>query len=256
MVNNGIPLWFRCFKGKNDSDAYEIDLIKEGISFCKNLFSDEHHIIFLADRWFTNTEILSFIQSIGAFYCIRSKSFLTFSYYNNRGDFITKHLKDIKPPSHKAKYFKDVFFTHNHFITTIVVSKAYDSNEPWYIVTNDEPNRAVRNYSYRFGSIEPIFKNQKSNGFRLESTNTKKIENFISLFTIMCVALVWLTIIGVDYSKNKHHYSINIRISRKSKNGKIIRKISYFSLGLTIFNLVYYNYSTFKLKFDFLLYDI
>ena len=38
---------------------------------------------------------------------------------------------------------------------------------------------------------------QKSNGFRLESTNTQKIEHFISLFTVMCVALVWLTIIGV-----------------------------------------------------------
>ena len=93
-------------------------------------------------------------------------------------------------------------------------------------------------------------------GFRLESTNTHKIENFISLFTIMCIALLWLTIIGVDYAKNKHHYNLNIRDSRKTKNGHIVRRYSFFNLGLTIFKLCYYNYSSFKLKFDFLLYDI
>ena len=252
----GIPIWFRCFKGKHNPDAFKMDLIKDGIKFCKDLFPDDCHIIFLADRWFGNVELLSFIQNIGAFFCIRSKSFFTFSFFNKHGELITKHLRDIKPLSRGAKYLQNVLYTRNHFKTTIVVSKSPDSYDPWYIITNDSPNRAVRNYSYRFGSIESIFKNQKSNGFRLESTNTKKIENFISLFTILCIALLWLTIIGIDYSKNKHHYSLNIRISRKSKNGKILRRFSFFNLGLTIFNLVYYNYSTFKLKFDFVLYDI
>ncbi len=45
---------------------------------------------------------------------------------------------------------------------------------------------------------------------------TQKIEHFISLFTIMCIALVWLTIIGADYSKNKHHYHLKIRDTRLS----------------------------------------
>ena len=256
MANNGIPLWFRCFKGKNNSDAFKLDLIKDGISFCKNLFPSDSHIIFLADRWFANTELFSFIQDIGAFYCIRAKSYFTFSYYDNNNSLITKHLRDIKPWVHSARYFENVFFTRKKFLTNIVVSKDPDSNDPWFIITNDKANRAVRNYSYRFGSIESIFKNQKSNGFRLEATNTQKIENFISLFTIMCIALVWLTIIGVDYSKNKHNYNLNIRDTRKTKSGLIIRKFSFFRLGLTIFKLCYYNYSNFKLKFDFLLYDI
>ena len=90
------------------------------------------------------------------------------------------------------------------------------------------------------------FLSQKSNGFRLESTKTKKIEDFPFLFTI----------IGVDYSKNKHHYSLKIRDTRKTKNGRIVRRYSFFSLGLTIFKFCYYNYTNFKLKFDFLLYDI
>ena len=36
--------------------------------------------------------------------------------------------------------------------------------------------------------------------------------------TAMCIALVWLTIIGADYVKNKNHYHIKIRDTRKHKN--------------------------------------
>ena len=215
----GIPLWFRCFKGKHNPDAYNLNLIKDGISYCKNLFSDKnYHIIFLADRWFPHIELLSHIESIGCFYCIRSKSFFTYSYTNSKGDFITSHLRDIKPLKHSAKALKNVFYTRKMFKTNIVVSNYSNTDEPWYLITNDDTSRAVRNYSYRFGSIESIFKSQKSNGFRLESTNTQKIEHFISLFTVMCIALVWLTIIGADYVKNKNHYHIKIRDTRKHKN--------------------------------------
>ena len=253
----GIPLWFRCFKGKHNPSAYSLDLIKQGISFCFNLFKDKnYHVIFLADRWFPHTPILSFIDSIGAFYCIRSKSFFTFSFFNSHGSLSTKHLRDIKPCKYSAKVLNDVFYTRNNFKTTIVVSRSSVTGDAWYLVTNDIPSRAVRNYSYRFGSIECIFKSQKSNGFRLESTNTQKIEHFISLFTIMCLALVWLTIIGADYVKNKHHYHLKIRDTRKFRNNSYSRTYSFFNLGLTIFNLCYYNNVDFTLKFNFILYDV
>ena len=257
MANNGIPIWFRCFKGFHNPSAYSLELIKSAISYCANLFSGKnYHIIFLADRWFSNIDILSHIQSIGCFYCIRSKSFFTFSYYNSRGALKTYHLRDILPLKYSAKVFENAFYTRFMFPTNIVVSNYSNTLEPWYIITNDNPSRAIRTYSYRFGSIECIFKSQKSNGFRLESTNTRKIEHFISLFTIMCVALVWLTIIGADYVKNKHHYHLKIRDTRRYKSGSYVRLYSLFSIGLTIFSQCYYNTVNFKLKFNFLLYDI
>ena len=72
----------------------------------------------------------------------------------------------------------------------------------------------------------------------------------------MCIALVWLTIIGSDYVKNKNKYHLKIRDVRKHKNGTTTRLYSLFNIGLSIFNLCYYNYIDFKLKFNFLLYDI
>ena len=166
LVNNGIPLWFRCFKGKHNPNAYKMSLINEGISFCNNLFAGKnYHIIFLADRWFPHISILSHIQSIGCFYCFRSKSFFTYSYFNKNGKLTTSHLRNIKPLKHSTKVLKDVFYTRSLFKTSIVVSNSSNSNEPWYLVTNDDTSRAIRNYSYRFGSIEAVFKSQKSNRF-------------------------------------------------------------------------------------------
>ncbi len=253
----GIPIWFRCFKGIHNPKAYNLNLIKEGISYCYNLFSHKnYHIIFLADRWFPNIDVLSHIQDLGCFYCIRVKSFFSFSYYNSSNRFITKHLRDIKPHKYESNVRKNIFFTRKLFKTNIVVSNYSNTDEPWYLITNDDTSRAVRNYSYRFGSIECIFKSQKSNGFRLESTNTQKIEHFISLFTVMCVALVWLTIIGVDYVKNKHHYYLKIRDIRRHNDNTTSRLYSFFNLGLTIFNRCYYNEINFFLKFNFILYDV
>lgn len=216
----------------------------------------DYHIIFLADRWFPNVDVLSHIETIGCFYCFRSKSTNIFSHYNSRGFLLTEHLGDIRPHIHDSRVFKNIFYTSSNFVTNLVVSRASSTDDPWYIITNDNTSRAIRNYSYRFGSIECIFKSHKSNGFRLESTNTKKIEHFISLFTIACIAILWLTIIGADYSKNKNGYKIYIRDSRKSKSNNKFRTISLFNLGLTIFNICYYNNIDFNLKFNFVLYDI
>jgi len=253
----GIPIWFRCFKGKHNSNAYSIDLINQGISFCANLFAQKnYHIIFLADRWFPLVSILDHIQSIGCFYCIRSKSFFRYYFSDNSGNLVSSHLRDITPLKYRARVLKNVLYTRHKFKTNIVVSCSSNSDDPWYLVTNDDPSRAIRNYSYRFGSIECIFKSQKTNGFRLESTNTQKIEHFISLFTVMCIALVWLTILGSDYVKNKHHYHLKIRDTHTHKNNTSSRLYSLFNLGLTIFNRCFYNYIDYNLKFDFILYDV
>ena len=52
----GIPLWFRCFKGNDDSDAFASKTITEGITEVSNMFeSTGLELIFLADRWFIKT---------------------------------------------------------------------------------------------------------------------------------------------------------------------------------------------------------
>lgn len=39
VEKQGIPLWFRCFEGKDDSEAFAEEIIKEGITHVSNLFN-------------------------------------------------------------------------------------------------------------------------------------------------------------------------------------------------------------------------
>ena len=56
----GIPLWFRCFKGRDCPEAFQENFIK-------------FDLIFLADRWFNSTGIMEHINSLGHTYILRLK---------------------------------------------------------------------------------------------------------------------------------------------------------------------------------------
>jgi len=100
-----------------------------------------------------------------------------------------------------------------------------------------------------------LFKSQKTNGFNLEKTHTRNILAFENLYALVCIANVWLTILGVDYIKNYNHYKkkVNIRYTRKY-NGKFERIISDFNLGLTLFRRLYNSTINFIIKCNMKLY--
>ncbi len=69
----GIPLWFRCFKGNECHEAFQEELIKTGISYVSELFNNNFDLIFLADRWFNPTGIMEHINSLGHTYVLGLK---------------------------------------------------------------------------------------------------------------------------------------------------------------------------------------
>lgn len=239
------------------SEACQLDLIKEGIKDTYEILKGKNkqiEIIYLADRWFDNCKIMKYIEELGETYCIRIKSRLTF--YIHDYEEIAGYTKDIKPKEKEEQYFERVTIIKHRYNTKMAVSKKEGHEEAIYVLTNGKVEDGIRNYSYRFGSIECIFKNQKSNGFRLESTKMKNIQSFKTMFGIMCVALVWLIIIGVEYTvrERKQGNRIKIRIYKKREQNK--RMISLFSTGLMYFNLCFNSYRVPKIKCNFLLYEI
>ena len=210
------------------SEACQLKLIKEGIRDTDKLLKEKNkqlEIIYLADRWFDNCKIMKYIEELGGTYCIRIKSRLTF-YIHNYGE-IAGYTKDVKPKEKEEQYFERVTIIKHRYDTKMAVSKKEGHEEAIYILTNGKVEEGIKNYSYRFGSIECIFKNQKSNGFRLESTKMKNIQSFKTMFGIMCVALVWLIILGVEYTVKKEKDKIKIKI--------------YIDLVRKIFNFTWKN---------------
>lgn len=254
----GIPLWFRCFKGKNDSNAFKELLLKEGISYISSLFSDDYNLIFLADRWFNSTSLFEHINSLGHTYCIRLKGIIKTLIYDSREKHeIWKTLDDIKSRTSKSKFFYNIKLSEKQYITNLVISKSKDVKEPWIIVTNGDPKRAIKDYGYRFGGVETLFKNQKSNGFYLEKTTKASLKYFESMYSLSCISVLLLTIIGADYTKNSKSYKkVKITTHQNKKKTIVRRVLSLFNTGLTLFKRAYNSSLYIRLPIRFILYDI
>lgn len=259
MVNSGIPIWFRCFKGNNDPEAFKLSLINEGISYVHNLFKNTScNLVFLADRWFNFREVMQHIDSLGCTYCIRTKTNVSIKIDNYEYADMIGQISDLEPLFSKSTYFDSVKITSFEYPTKLTISKTDTHKEPFYILTNGNTREAVKHYGYRFGSIEFIFKNQKSNGFYLESTKMRNLHAFSTMFGLVCVAILWLTILGVDYTKNKHTLKNNFKIrhSKKRPNQSKTEKIfSFFNIGLIFFNLAFCSSCYCVIKCNFKLYD-
>ena len=252
----GIPIYFRCFKDISNNDAFKFNTMKDGIQAVSDLFKDSgFNLVFLADRWFGSPKILSFIESLGHIYCVRIKG-NTLVYKDNE----KSNAKKLKHRKYVTVAHKDVFITNKRYKTNIVYSSTYGTKDPWIIATNGDTNKAIKNYSYRFGSIEMMFKSQKSNGFNLEKVSNASLEAFTTMYTCVCVCVLYSTILGADYSKNSKCYK-NVEIeTHKNYNvdGKKVRKrtMSLFNTGLTLFSMAYNSLSYIRIPFTFKLYDV
>lgn len=253
----GIPLWFRCFKGKSDNNAFNISLMKEGISYVSSLFDDSFELIFLADRWFNSTELYEHINSLGHTYVIRLRGNhkILISLYKEKYK-IWRFTSDLTHQKDKAKYYYDVEITEQRYKVNLVLSKNLNTNEPWILITNGDPKRGIKDYGYRFGGIETMFKNQKSNGLHIESTVNASLKYFESMYSLACFTTLFLTLFGADYTKNSKCYK-NVKLTTH-KNFKNIKKrvMSLFSIGLTLFKRAFNSKFYIRIPFTFVLYDV
>ena len=212
----------------------------------------------MADRWFNSEKILSTIESLGHTYCIRlKKNIKLFIYDNKEGHKIWKWISDL--PSHKyhAIVHRDIELYDSKYKTNIVISKYLNTKDPWIIVTNKDVKHAIQNYSHRFGSIECVFKNQKSNGLFLEAINNASEKAYNTMYTMACTVALFLTIIGADYSKNIKCYKTEKIVTHKVyKNKGKVRVMFLFRIGLTLFHQAVNSLKYIRLPIRFILYDI
>ena len=254
--SQGIPLWFRCFKDKDDPEAFKEELLIEGINYIHHLFSKDFDLIFLADRWFNSTSLMKHIENLGHTYIFRLKNNIKVLHFDKKeGHKVWKFLNDLPKLKYHSVKFKDIELSEKRYVTNIVISNAINTDESWILATNGNPNRAIKDYSYRFGGIESLFKNQKSNGFYLENTVNASLKYFTSMYSLACTAVLYLTILGSDFSKNTKCYNkVKIK-THVVVNGTKKRTMSLFNTGLTLFHKAFCSRLYIRLPFTFILYD-
>lgn len=253
-----IPLWFRVFKYL-DKEAYTYSIFTEAISYCHSLIKSvepDAKIIFLADRfWGNHFKLMNFIKALNDEYCIRAKGdTITFVYDKSDKIVIKKPLSKLYSYVYHSKIYNDIPISYKRHTMNLVISKSSNHKEPFYILTNSDPKRAIKDYSYRFGAIEFCFKSQKTNGFFIEETQIKSLQSFTSIYTCSCIAQLILTVIGIDYSKNPKCYK-----DYKITNGRIVndkrrKNHSFFHIGLILLEAAIDGVVTILKRF--ILYDV
>lgn len=231
--------------------------MKEGITSVAFLFKNSDlKLVFLADRWFGSPKILDIISSLGHVYCVRLKGNIWV--YNNDGKKIK--AKKLKHRKYHSVIHNDILITNERFKTNIVYAPTDDTKDSWIIVTNGNTSKALKSYAYRIGSIECMFKAQKYNGFNLEKISNSSLDSFTTMYTCICTCILYLTILGIDYSKNTRCYR-NVKIETHktyNEDGKKIKRriMSLFNVGLTLFKLAFNSHIYIRIPITFKLYDI
>lgn len=273
LGKKSIPLWFRCFDdGHSSKYAFKEDLLKLGIKYVSDLFKDfNYNLIFLADRWFTSPSLLDYIDSLGHTYVIRVRSDHFVWFFDGKEKrYIRSKISSLFHYVYKATYYEDVLYTKRQLKTNLVFSpfksasikarSKYESvDEAWALLTNGDVKRAIKDYGYRFGAIEFLFKDQKSNGFNLQKSNTSKrsLQSFSMMYTCINICILYLTCLGTHYTrhKNKLYKDIKIRYYGVVK-GKHKRKMSVFQVGLTLFRRSMNSLKYIYIPIKFILTDV
>ena len=247
----GIPIYFNSFYGKNHTlfgNTFKLKYIKSSISYVHNLFKSidpNINIVFLADRWFGNYfPLFHFIDKVlhDSFVFRCKDNFKVFYFDSYENNFIWTNIHKLPNYKYHSSFFNDLLFTKNKYKYNLTIGKSNEHKEPWFLISNVEANRAKKFYSYRFGSIETIFKNQKSNGFNLEKTGLKHLHAFDNLYSLVCIGVIFLTCLGIDISKNsKSHKNLGFKAVKKTNEGKVRRVLSLFQAGLRLFKLFIYS---------------
>lgn len=262
----GFPIYFNVFEGKNSEncgDAFKVKNIKLSLYYVHNLIKSidsNIDIVWLADWWFGNLfPLFNFINfDLHDSFVFRCKdNFKVFYQPKGEEHKVWSSIHDLPSLKYHSTFFPNLEFTKNKYKYNLTICKSDDHQERWFLISNIDPTRAKKFYAYRFGGIETIFKNQKSNGFYLEKTGIKKLHAFENLYSFICLGVCFFISFATYLPKSSDSYNdIGFRITRKNKNGCITRVVSLFQTGFKVFKLAFNSTRYIRLLFDFRLYDI
>ena len=91
----------------------------------------------------------------------------------------------------------------------------------------------------------------------MEAINNASEKAYNTMYTMACTVVLFLTIIGADYSKNTSCYKNKKIVTHKvyKDNGKV-RVMSLFRIGLTLFHRAVNSTKYIRLSIRFILYDV
>jgi hypothetical protein len=155
-------------------------------------------VVFLADRGFADTALLSHLHRLSWHWRIRIKR----SFWLYRPGRPRCKVARVAVGRGQACFWPQVFLTAKHYGPVhLAVARPQGGNDWWYVIS-DEPTdvTTLEEYGLRF-DIEETFLDDKSNGFQLESSLIRSAQALTRLCLVLALVTLYLVSQGTEVVK-------------------------------------------------------
>jgi hypothetical protein len=175
--------------------------------------------VFLADRGFADTQLMSHLRQLGWHFRIRIKT----NFWIHPSHLASFQVGEIElKPGHMC-FWQGVSMTDKHFGPVhLAVARPLGSEEYWYVISDEAADlKTFEEYGLRF-DIEENFLDDKSNGFQLESSLIRSAEALERLCLVLAVTTLYLVSLGTFVVKHG---------KRRLVDPHWFRGLSYLKIG-------------------------
>ena len=181
-----LPLFWQVKNTKGNIPIKDYVPLLERLQSC---IPDGIKVMICADRFFGSPELVAACQRHGFAYRIRLKGHLTLTHQG--GELSVEDMVRLKLDG-----LSDVDVCNSGVITNIGYVHDKGHPEPWFIAMDAVPSRTTTlDYGLRW-SIEPMFADFKSRGFRFQDTHLQRPERISRLLLVLTITMTWATANG------------------------------------------------------------
>lgn len=148
--------------------------------------------------------------------------FDSFHFYSTIINYVIDNYS-VKHVDNKVHITFDHMFSHDNYSVFMISMRVGKQGIPLYFKTFKGVFKdAFNTYMILEGIsfVSNLFKNKKSNGFRIESINRSSLKSFTTMYTLVCFSILFLTSIGTAYTKNKRQYKSERIRTHSTRDGK------------------------------------
>ena len=184
-----VPIAWRVYKASGSLGWREQS---EVLEVARSFLPDGCKPILMGDRFYGNTDIISWCLEQGWDYCLRLKGSMVLAQELDAPDRKLSALWEAG--EHR---FESAYLTRRRVQTNIQMLQDDKAKEPWFIAMSVKPSLATaRAYAKRWG-IEAMFSDFKSRGFGLTESQLRSPSKLNRLIMIMAIALYWAVSTGL-----------------------------------------------------------
>lgn len=155
-------------------------------------------VVFLADRGFADTQLMSCLRQMGWHFRIRIKS----NFWIHPSHLASFQVGEIELKPGHMSFWQDVLITDQRFGPVhLAVARPLGSEEYWYVISDEAAElKSLQEYGLRF-DIEENFLDDKSNGFQLESSMIRSAKALERLCFVLAITTLYLVSVGTSVVK-------------------------------------------------------